>query len=239
LRSIVAGASAAMVLCTAVTVAGAAPAVHPSSRPPLGLRRIDGARQLVVVRSTSSSSSYARLTTYEDTGHGWRPVFGAMAARVGADGWLPGRQRREGDGTTPEGVYAFGTTVYGNAPDPGVALRYHRLVPGDYWDENPATGRRYNTFEHSSDTDCADNPYGGATECLWLERAPYPYFAVIDFNTPARGPYGSGIFLHVTIGATEGCVSLSRADLVRVLRWLRPEDRPRIVLAGALPLHDL
>jgi L,D-peptidoglycan transpeptidase YkuD (ErfK/YbiS/YcfS/YnhG family) len=160
-----------------------------------------------------------------------------MAARIGVNGWIPAAKRREGDGATPEGVFPFGTTIYGNARDRGIHLRYHRLVPGDYWDENPAGGRAYNTFVHSSNTDCAENPFGGDTECLWLDPVAYRYLAVIDFNAPAHGPYGSGIFLHVTIGATTGCVSVSLSNLVRVLHWLRPSQHPRIVLAGPLPLR--
>ena len=44
---------------------------------------------------------------------------------------------------------------------------------------------------------------------------------------------GSAIFLHVGTGtATAGCVSLPGAELVRVLRWLRPADRPRISISA-------
>jgi L,D-peptidoglycan transpeptidase YkuD (ErfK/YbiS/YcfS/YnhG family) len=206
---------------------------------PGGLRRVDHARQLVLVTSSSSLSSHAVLRTFVERGDRWVPAFGPMAARIGVNGWMLASRRREGDGTTPEGLFVLGTTIYGNAPDPGVALRFHRLMPGDYWDENPATGHAYNTFVHSADTDCAHNPYGGDTECLWLETVAYRYFAVVNFNTPSRGPYGSAIFLHVTIGATTGCVSVSLPNLVRLLRWLKPKLRPTIVLAGPLPLHEL
>ncbi len=55
----------------------------------------------------------------------------------------------------------------------------------------------------------------------------YRYAAVIDFNyrRPVYG-HGSGIFLHQqTGGPTAGCVSLRAADLVAVLRWMRPGAR--------------
>jgi len=42
---------------------------------------------------------------------------------------------------------------------------------------------------------------------------------------------GSAIFLHQSNGAaTAGCVSLARADLVKVLTWLDPAADPRIVM---------
>lgn len=203
---------------------------------PEGLDSAGRTSQLLIVTSASASSSVDWLTAYQHTALGWVREFPPMRARSGVNGWISPAHRTEGDGTTPEGVYSIGDTVYGTDPDPGTAMRYHRLVAGDYWDENPATGARYNTFEHSSDTDCAANPFGGDTECLWLEPAAYPYLAVIDFNIPATSARGSGIFLHATIGATAGCVSVSVGNLARLLRWMRPAARPRIVLAGAVTL---
>ena len=45
---------------------------------------------------------------------------------------------------------------------------------------------------------------------------------------------GSAIFLHITgAGSTAGCVSLRRADLINVLKWLDPAKAPRIVMAPA------
>jgi L,D-peptidoglycan transpeptidase YkuD (ErfK/YbiS/YcfS/YnhG family) len=42
---------------------------------------------------------------------------------------------------------------------------------------------------------------------------------------------GSGIFLHVQVRtSTNGCVSLPRAQLLRVLRWLRPAPVPQILI---------
>jgi L,D-peptidoglycan transpeptidase YkuD (ErfK/YbiS/YcfS/YnhG family) len=109
--------------------------------------------------------------------------------------------------------------VYGIAADPGVHLRYHRLVCGDWWDEDPRSPT-YDEFRH---VQCGRAPpFGGGSEALWRATVAYRWFAVIAYN-PARIPgRGSGIFLHVDTGhATDGCVSLPRADLVRTLRWLR------------------
>jgi L,D-peptidoglycan transpeptidase YkuD (ErfK/YbiS/YcfS/YnhG family) len=222
-------------------VAGVVPARAASTgsvaRLPMGLRHVDGAKQVIVVTSRSSTSSVATLRAFDEVNGVWRRAFGPMTARVGLNGWSPPRRRREGDGTTPEGMYTLGTTIYGTGTKPRAAYRFHHLVPGDYWDENPATGTAYNTFRHSANADCATNPYGGATECLWLERVPYAYFAVINFNIPATGPYGSAIFLHVgSVHATAGCVSIAQRNLVRILDWLRPSAAPRIVLAGPTSL---
>ena len=111
--------------------------------------------------------------------------------------------RREGDGSTPTGVYGLGATIYGNAPDPGgLRYAYHRLVCGDWWDEDPYSPR-YNRFVH---VPCGlTRGFASWSEALWTETVAYPYFAVIQFNTdPIVG------------GRSE------------VLRWLNPSAHPVI-----------
>jgi L,D-peptidoglycan transpeptidase YkuD (ErfK/YbiS/YcfS/YnhG family) len=67
---------------------------------------------------------------------------------------------------------------------------------------------------------------------MWQSPRAYPWLAVVEFNMrPVVPGRGSGIFLHAqTGGATNGCVSLRRADLRHVLRWLRPGARPQIAI---------
>jgi L,D-peptidoglycan transpeptidase YkuD (ErfK/YbiS/YcfS/YnhG family) len=215
------------------------PSLPPPPGPvlPAGLSSVAGARQVIVVTAASGRSSVAVLQAFQESGGTWSRVIGPVRARVGRHGWSAPGHRREGAGTTPEGIFRIGSTIYGIRPNPGIAYRYHRLVPGDYWDENPATGARYNTFRHSANANCARNPFGGGSECLWRGAPAYDYLAVIGFNMPADGRWGSGIFLHVgTVAPTSGCVSVSHANLLRILRWLRPSATPRIVLAGSTPL---
>ena len=76
-----------------------------------------------------------------------------------------------------------------------------------------------------------------------MSRSPisYRYLAVIDYNThPIVPGRGSGIFLHVSASgrATLGCVSLTRAQLVTVLRWLDPAASPAIVIGTAATIRD-
>ena len=198
---------------------------------PAQLASTGSSSQLLIVDAPSSSSTQATLTAWERQGETWVEVLGPLAARTGYGGWQTAQARTEGDGSTPIGIYAIGPTVYGVNPDPG-GLRYpfHQLVAGDYWDENPQSPT-YNTFQHSANTDCGANPFGGNTECLWTETVAYRYFAVIEFNpAPTTSPIGSGVFLHVgTGGATAGCVSLAEPDLLAVLRWLDPTASPAIV----------
>jgi L,D-peptidoglycan transpeptidase YkuD (ErfK/YbiS/YcfS/YnhG family) len=120
--------------------------------------------------------------------------------------------------------------MYGIAPDPGVEFRYHRLVCGDWWDEDPGSPV-YNAFQHVA---CGTQPaFGGDSEALWRISPQYRYFAVIEYNAhPVIPGRGSAIFIHVSAArATAGCVSLPEGQLVQLLRWLRPAAAPRISIS--------
>jgi L,D-peptidoglycan transpeptidase YkuD (ErfK/YbiS/YcfS/YnhG family) len=182
-------------------------------------------RQVIVVSSDGYGSTTATFEAFNKINGGWQPAFGAMTARVGSKGFAD--RKVEGDLKTPTGVYPIGGTMYGIAANPGVRYGYHRLVPDDWWNENPATPG-YNSFFHGT------NP-GGASEALWEISPQYDYFAVINYNIPvvvADPPRGSGIFLHVAVPgrATAGCVALAVGDLLTILRWLDPAASPRMVL---------
>jgi L,D-peptidoglycan transpeptidase YkuD (ErfK/YbiS/YcfS/YnhG family) len=119
--------------------------------------------------------------------------------------------------------------MYGNAPDPGVAFRYTRLRCGDWWVEDPRSPA-YNTFQRVG---CGVRPpFRVTTPDMSKSIHAYAHLAVIGFNMDPIVPgRGSGIFLHVQVSAsTNGCVSLPRAQLLRVLRWLRPAPAPKMVI---------
>jgi len=188
----------------------------------LSLAAPHGSTQLVTVQAPAGSTT-AELRLWERQDGCWRLVAGPWQARLGRSGLVAGK--REGDGATPTGTYPLGP-MYGIAPDPGVRFRYHRLVCGDWWDEDPSSAT-YNTFRHVA---CGARPsFGGASEALWRISPQYRYFVVIEYNAAPVAPgRGSAIFLHVAAGPTAGCVSLPEPRLVRLLRWLRPSARPAI-----------
>jgi L,D-peptidoglycan transpeptidase YkuD (ErfK/YbiS/YcfS/YnhG family) len=169
----------------------------------------------ITVVAPSTSATTASLTVSQCG----RTVLGPWRARVGFRG--VSSHHREGDGTTPLGAFPIGTTVYGLDPNPGVRLAYRRLRCGDWWDEDPSSPT-YNTFRHVA---CGATPrFGGGSEALWRATVAYREFAVVQYNpAPAIPGAGSAIFLHDDTGhATNGCVSLPRPELLRVLRLLRP-----------------
>jgi L,D-peptidoglycan transpeptidase YkuD (ErfK/YbiS/YcfS/YnhG family) len=191
-------------------------------------------RQLITVEAATTRTTYARLQTWKRIDACWVPVDGLFSARVGTHGLSS--NRREGDGTTPTGTYTIGTTMYGNSANPGVRYRYRRLRCGDWWNEDSASPT-YNTFQHIR---CGvPPPFKVKTAGMWQQTTAYAHLAVIEFNTrPVAPGRGSGIFLHAQTGrATNGCISLRRDLLVRVLRWLDPSAKPRIVIGTQAQLR--
>lgn len=215
------------------------------------------ADQLIVVseRVASPADHLATLSTYARTGADgrWRRVAGPWPAEIGRGGLR--QDRREGDGSTPIGVFGIGPTIYGTAPDPGgLQARYRRLVCGDWWDEDPFSPR-YNQFVV---VPCGIAPgFAAGSEALWTDTVAYSSFAVIRFNVdPIVGggaAPGSGIFPHSWVGGpTAGCLALPRSRLLSVLRWLDPAAHPVIQIgllgrvgppgvknAGDLPIKRL
>ena len=182
----------------------------------------------VVGRDASSTTGSVRL--WARAAGCWSEAAGPWHAYLGFAGLS--EHHHEGDGTTPAGAFAVGTVMYGVSADPGVHYAYHRLVCGDWWDEDPSSPG-YNTFQH---VPCGTRPpFGGASEPLWKSSRAYAHLAFVEYNShPAIPGLGSAIFIHADLGhPTNGCVSLPPSELVTLLRWLRPGAHPLIVTGTA------
>jgi len=202
------------------------------------------ARQLIVVSSaTYHPPGYlATFRTFQraNPSSPWKPVFADWRAEIGSGDLV--NVRHFGDHATPTGVFTIGARMYGNEPRPrGLDYPYHRLVCGDWWDEDPYSPQ-YDQFVH---VPCGTRPsFAPWSEALWTEIRAYPYFAVLETNNnpTISGPNapGAGIFLHHWMDApTEGCVALPLADLVSVLRWLDPTEHPVIEIGTAAEVGRL
>jgi L,D-peptidoglycan transpeptidase YkuD (ErfK/YbiS/YcfS/YnhG family) len=185
-------------------------------------------RQRITVSASSYGTTYATLRAYQLSGSSsthWVRVLGPWTARVGYNGVAPPGKKREGDGRTPSGTYGF-SFFFGVLANPGVSFPYRRAYTYDYWDDDPHSAR-YNEW-----VDTRSVSAGRAPERLHVTPA-YNYAAVIAYNTARTPGLGSAIFLHVgTAGPTAGCVSLPSAELLKILRWLKPAAHPTITITG-------
>lgn len=179
------------------------------------------ARQLVVVSGAWLGARTGRLRVYDYRDGDWVKSFSAPV-RLGRRGLTDGARRRAGTLTTPTGIwhlpgFAFGTHA---APPSGLRLRYRHITGRSWWSsERNAT---YNTWVETS-----RSVYG---EHLADYPVEYEFAVSTGYNAlPNRRVYGrgAGIFLHVFGRSyTAGCVSMARADMLRLLRRLDPSQRP-------------
>jgi L,D-peptidoglycan transpeptidase YkuD (ErfK/YbiS/YcfS/YnhG family) len=190
--------------------------------------------QLITVTAPSVGNQNATLEFFVRQGGCFRLDGIPYSALVGLNGLST--HHHEGDDTTPIGLFGFQSTMYGVLANPGVKYAYHRLVCGDWWDEQSSSAL-YNHFVH---VPCGTKPdFGGDSEALWRTVPSYDYFAVIAYNRhPIVPGKGSAIFLHVSSGqATAGCVSIPVDELLRILRALRPDMKPLIYI-GLRPIQE-
>ena len=208
-------------LLFSIFVALLAPAPATAACPPTIANQIsagDGT-QLVTVVVPRRTSTQGELRLWKKSGECWTAVTEPWTAWVGGRGVSP--SKREGDRRTPAGAY-----------------RYHRIVCGDWWVEDPRS-RWYNQFRHVR---CgAKPPFTVVSDDMSRSPTAYRHLAVIDYNTsPVVPGRGSGIFLHASTGRpTLGCVSLPLPQLLRTLRWLRPSSRPTIAIGTPADLRAL
>ena len=193
------------------------------------------ATQLITVVTPGRGATHGTLRLWRESGECWRAAGGPWWAWVGRRG--VSTRKHEGDRTSPAGAFGFGRVMYGLAPNPGAHYPYHRVVCGDWWVEDPSSPT-YNRFRH---VPCGTTPpFKTTSEDLSRSPTAYRHFAVIAYNSnPIVPGRGSGIFLHASTGRpTLGCVSLSLPQLVRTLRWLRPERSPLIVIGTAAEIRS-
>jgi L,D-peptidoglycan transpeptidase YkuD (ErfK/YbiS/YcfS/YnhG family) len=227
-----------LVLAFAVVAAGASSSTAgttSSACAPTFAGRLDtgNATELITAVAARRTSTQGTLRLWTKRAGCWRQSAGPWTAWLGGNGTSP--VKHEGDRRTPSGIFGFLPTMYGISPNPGVRYRYHRVVCGDWWVEDPAS-LFYNRFRHVR---CGSQPpFRTTSEDMSRSPTAYQHLAVIAYNTsPVVPGRGSGIFLHASTGRpTLGCVSLPLPQLLATLRWLRPAAAPLIAIGTAADL---
>jgi L,D-peptidoglycan transpeptidase YkuD (ErfK/YbiS/YcfS/YnhG family) len=138
---------------------------------------------------------------------------------LGRSGVISAKNKREGDGASPIGVWPIRRVLVrpDRIPDLQTRLDVAPLDPSDGWcdaPQDPAYNRPVRL------------PYPASAENLWRDDEVYDLIVILGHNDDPPVPgMGSAIFLHLARpdGApTEGCVALARPDLLRVLAEASP-----------------
>ncbi len=178
--------------------------------------------QLILVIATASDT---KIRCYDKDAHGiWRfyEPIGIIKGFTGKNGVR--YDKREGDGCSPAGLYRLGY-AFGIKGKPETTMAYRKVSANSFWvdDQN---SRHYNTW-----VDGKDNADWVSAEHLTDYPREYAYAVVIEYNTAERIPgKGSAVFLHCGSKPTSGCVAVPEAELLLLLKWLRPDKTPGILI---------
>lgn len=193
--------------------------------------------QVIVVSSAAWRSTTATLTVYSSNGHTWTRVT-SMPARLGYGGLVPASHRRQDTGTTPAGQFGI-TETFGRQVNPGTTMPFKQVTADDWWVED-RTSLFYNQMHSALAGGFRVSASGfNSSEQLAAVGSQYDYVAVINFNRP--NPVigrGAGIFLHANgRGLTLGCVSVELNRMRSIVKWLKPNAHPRIIIGPATWLN--
>ena len=205
----------------AETTGGSAESSPTSTQPlPLKMKTVGDAQQVLIATGNKIGATSGTLQFFDYENGSWVCTL-SVPARFGKRGLMDGARRWAGNKTTPTGLWKMPGFVFGNhahAPR-GTKEGYRHITKRSWWSSK--RGRTYNKWVEAK-------RWPG--EHLYGVSPQYEYAISIGYNAlPNRRVYGrgSGIFLHINgKGLTAGCVSISRANMLRVVALLDPAKRP-------------
>jgi L,D-peptidoglycan transpeptidase YkuD (ErfK/YbiS/YcfS/YnhG family) len=178
-------------------------------------------RQLIVATGAAIGAHYGTLQIFDYRDGDWVQTM-AVAARFGRRGLIDGLLRHAGSLTTPTGIWTIPSWVFGTHLTAPVVTKmgYRHITNRSWWssEKTSAYNRWVETSRHVYGEHLADNP------------VEYEIALSTGYNaTPNKRVYGrgAGIFLHVHgKSLTAGCISITRAGMLAVLRRLDPAKAP-------------
>ncbi|MER6142138.1 L,D-transpeptidase family protein [Streptomyces sparsogenes] len=210
----------------------ASPALRDRLLPGLGPRTLaqvpGNARQVVVVTGEGRDSSRSTVVVYQRrnpdgdpdmaAGADWRAVA-TWDAHNARKGWTD--HHVGGDLRSPIGVFPL-TDAGGRLPDPGTRLPYDHsaggfTIGGTGFEGEPLAGSFDYVVAINYNRKAGTSPR--------------------DWTRPLGQKRGGGIWFHVDHGGpTQGCVSISKKHMKKLLRVLDPERHPVVVMGDAASL---
>jgi L,D-peptidoglycan transpeptidase YkuD (ErfK/YbiS/YcfS/YnhG family) len=138
---------------------------------------------------------------------------------VGKNGFS--ENKKEGDGCSPIGVFELRECWYraDKMPAPNTKLPIKIIHENDGWCDD-VESEDYNKY--------VQLPYSLSHEKLWRSDHVYDLIIPIGYNdAPIMKGVGSAIFFHIArenYEGTEGCIALSKPDLLEILPMLSAEN---------------
>ncbi|MEN6318046.1 MAG: L,D-transpeptidase family protein [Syntrophaceae bacterium] len=182
--------------------------------------------QVLIVRNVNPGLVDVQVIALEKRNGRWESPFAPIEGVIGKNGFAPSGEKREGDGRTPSGIFPLGM-VFGYERSFPTRMPYRQATAEDIWVDD-INADDYNRWVTRRSTRAS------SFEKMRRNDILYKYGIVVEYNTnPVVKGYGSAIFVHIWRGkgkSTEGCVGMSQADIVKILRWLDPASKPLVAM---------
>ena len=188
---------------------------------------ITNERTLVKNRATFYKGD---LYTFEKNGGEWKEKFPKIVVNLAQNGLVPPSDKYEGDRKTPEGYYTI-THLFGYKNDINSKMPFLEVSKNHVW-VSDTLSPDYNKIVVDHDGKYQSNR---VNERLRRNDFLYKYAIIVDYNMqPIVKGKGGAIFIHIERqkdSHTAGCISMPEADLVKIIRWLSPENNPHIYIS--------
>ena len=201
--------------------------------------------QLIVAVAPTWDSARGELRLFERSpGGNWDAVSGSLPGPFGKRGvaWgtglagqnESGLRKKERDGRAPAGVFEIGKVFgYDAQLPPGADYPYHQVTEADVWSDDPQSPN----YNRHIVIDPKNPPDNYTHERMRSGDFAYHWLIEIRHNSDPPVPgAGSAIFFHIRRGVnrpTTGCTTMAKADLVKLITWLRARRHPCYALLPA------
>jgi len=163
----------------------------------------------------------------------WEMVIPPVRASIGRNGFAQENEKIEGDGKTPNGLYALGQ-LYSYEANVDTKIPFQQVDSLDKWIDD-SSSIDYNKYVRGETN-------AKSFEHLKLKSIDYKYCMVIEYNTqPVVKGKGSAIFFHVAdenYTPTSGCVAIAEKDMLQFLKWFKPNNKKAIFIHSFLDLIE-
>lgn len=196
---------------------------------------VDSVDQLLVVFNEKADASDAVIVAFEKKGKRWKVALDPIDAGIGRNGFAAPGEKREGDSKSPTGFFKLGQLFcYEN--DVETRMPYRQTAPEDKWIDDPESPD-YNKFVIGSTS-------AKSYENMKISSNEYKLCMVIEYNMhPIVKGMGSAIFMHLSMGdspnPSSGCVVITPENMEKLLKWMKPEAKPSVLMGTLKVLNSL
>ena len=197
--------------------------------------RIGTSEQIILVTNTTINSIDVSIQTFEKKDNHWIKKFSEIKGSVGHNGFSPFQKKREGDNTSPTGIFNLGP-VFGYADKIATGMEYRQATDNDFWIDDSKSDD-YNKWV------TIETPPTVSHERMKRNDDLYKLGIVVQYNTnPVIKGDGSAIFVHIQSGPgspTAGCIAMPEISLNSIVQWLQPSKKPLIVMGTISELESI